>query len=101
MPDASKRLASVRRRVRRPRPANAHLSRVKQAQNKTAALETSWRAINVARDAKGLAMARDGVVLRDNAILGRLLQCSAASLEGKSVFGDLLARPRGKTCAKQ
>jgi diguanylate cyclase (GGDEF)-like protein len=73
---------------------------MKQKDGETAVLETSWRAINVARDAKGIVMTRAGVVLRANALLGRLLQCSAASLEGKSVFGDLLARPRGKDLRK-
>ena len=100
MPDASKRLASARRRVRRPRPAKVRLLGVQKAQDETALLETAWLALNIGRDAKGIVMAKAGVVLRVNRLFCRLLRCSAASLEGKSVFGDLLARPRGKDLRK-
>jgi PAS domain-containing protein len=100
MPDASKRLASARRRVRRPRPAKVRLLGVQKAQDETALLETAWLALNIGRDAKGIVMAKAGAVLRVNRLFCRLLRCSAASLEGKSVFGDLLARPRGKDLRK-
>jgi hypothetical protein len=73
---------------------------VQKAQDETALLETAWRALNIGRDAKGIVMAKAGVVLRANRLFWRLLRCSAASLEGKSVFGDLLARPRGKDLRK-
>ncbi len=100
MPDSSKRLASARRRVRWPRSAKARPTRLERTEDEAALLEAAWRTLNVGRDAKGILMARGGVVLKANALLCRLLECSAASLEGKSVFGDVLARPRGKDLRK-
>ena len=97
MPAASKRPAPVRRR---PRPTRARLPRTGHTDGPSAALDIAWRALNIARDVKGLAMARNGTVLKVNAQLARLLGCSPASLEGKRVFGDLIARPRPESLRK-
>src|SRR5262245_8567319 len=96
MPHSSKHVASARRRVRQLRSASPRPPRIKRSGDETALLETAWRALTIGRDAKGIVMARAGVVLKANALFGRLLQCSPASLEGKSVLSDILARPRGK-----
>jgi diguanylate cyclase (GGDEF)-like protein len=42
-------------------------------------------------------MARNGAVLKVNAQLARLLGCSPANLEGKSVLGDLIERPHRRS----
>ena len=65
-----------------------------------APLDIAWRALNIARDARGMVLARGGTILKVNARLGRLLGCSPSSLEGKRALGDLIARPRRNSLRK-
>ena len=97
MPAPSKRPASARRRAG---PTRARLPPTRHTDGQGAALDIAWGALNIARDVKGLAMARNGAVLKVNAQLARLLGCSTASLEGKSVFGDLIERPHRQSLRK-
>jgi diguanylate cyclase (GGDEF)-like protein len=47
-----------------------------------------------------MVMARDGKIQKANAQLGRLLECPPADLAGKTVFGELIARPHGTSLRK-
>jgi diguanylate cyclase (GGDEF)-like protein/PAS domain S-box-containing protein len=57
------------------------------------ALDIAWCALTVGRDAKGLAIAKDGVILNVNAQVCQLLGWSRTSLIGTAVSGGLFKKP--------